>query len=312
MDILISVFVQICLPAFMLIGLGWLLDKKFTLHLDSLVKLNLQVFVPAFILVQLVESPLIGSLAARVFLFTVTMIFAMLAIASLVALALRWESSESRVLQITSMFQNAGNFGIPLMALAYPGNGPALEVFVIAGVNISTFTLGVFIASGNSTSRWNWRRVLPMLRQASVWAILSAVLIRQFEIPVTEWNILWVPLSYLKDALIAVALLTLGVQLSKTGHRAARLPQVSTALVLRLIVAPLIAVPIAWLYGFEGENAAIVILSTAFPTAVNTALVAHEFRTAPQLAASIVFYSTLAGAVTVTLVVTILKISVGA
>ncbi len=308
MEVLTSVFVEICLPAFMLIGLGWLMDKAFSLNLDSLVKLTLQVFVPAFILVQLVESPLSGSLAARVFLFTIFMIIIMLGLASLVAWVLRWKNEERSVLQLSAMFQNAGNFGIPLMALAYPQRGPAIEVFIIAAVNISTFTLGVLIASGRADQRWSWARFLPMLRQASVWAIVAAFIIRHFELPVTEWNILWVPLSYLKDGLIAIALITLGVQLAKTSHCLADIPKVGTAMVLRLLLAPLIAIPVARLFGFEGELAAIVILSTAFPTAVNTALVAHEFRAAPQLAASIVFYSTLAGAVTVTLVVALLRI----
>ena len=308
---LLAVFTQICLPAFVLIGLGWLLDRRFRLHLDSLVKLNLQLFVPSFIFVQLVESPVPGGVAARVFLFTASMILLMLALATATAAALRWPREEARALQLSAMFQNAGNFGIPLMALAYPGRGPALEVFVIAAVNISTFTLGVFIASAGASDSRGWRRLLPVLRQASVWAIAAAFAVRHFQIPLTEWNALWVPLVYLKSGLVAIALATLGVQLSQTGHRASAFPKIGIALLLRLLVAPALAIPLAWAFGFQGVDARIVILSAAFPTAVNTALIAHEFKAAPKFAASVVFYSTLAGALTVTLVVAVLQAAPG-
>ncbi len=307
MMLLIEVFLQVCLPAFTLVFIGWAMDRRFGLDLQSLVKLNLQVFVPAFIFVHLVESPLPGALAARVFFFTLTMIFLLFLLASAWALLRRWPAPERRALQLGAMFQNAGNFGIPIMALAYPGEGVAIEVFVIAAVNISTFTLGVFIASSGQVTASGWRRFLPVLRQMSVWAIVSAFSVRQSGLPLTEWNAIWVPLVYLKQGLVAIALMTLGVQLSKTQIDAAPLPKVGFALLLRLLVAPTLAVPISSLFGFEGKLAAMAILTTTFPTAVNTALIAHDFRNAPGYAAAIVFYSTLTGAVTVTAAIAVLR-----
>lgn len=306
--LLIEVFAQVCLPAFVLVLVGWVMDQRFALDLGSLVKLNLQVFVPAFIFVQLVESPLPGALAARVFFFTLSMIILLLAVASVWAALCKWPVSEQRALQLGSMFQNAGNFGIPIMALAYPDEGVAIEVFVIAAVNISTFTAGVFIASSGQARSKGWRRLLPILRQMSVWAIVGAFTVRQSGLPLTEWNALWVPLVYLKQGLVAIALVTLGVQLSKTKVETVQVGKVGVALLLRLVLAPLLAVPLAALFGFEGKLAAMVILTTTFPTAVNTALLAHDFRNAPGYAAAIVFYSTLAGAVTVTSAVAVLRI----
>lgn len=312
MLLLLEVFAQVCLPAFALIGIGWAMDRRLGLHLESLVKLNLQVFVPAFIFVQLVESPVPGALAARVFFFTLAMIFLMLVLSSAWALLRRWPAPERRALQLAAMFQNAGNFGIPIMALAYPGEGPAIEVFVIAAVNFSTFTAGVFIASSGHPSRRGWRRLLPVLRQMSFWAILCAFAVRQFPIPLTEWNAVWVPLVYLKQGLVAVALVTLGVQLSKTRIASAPAGKVAVALVLRLVIAPALALVLAGLFDFEGQLAAMMILTTTFPTAVNTALIAQDFQNAPGYAATVVFFSTLAGAATVTIAVALLRVLVPA
>lgn len=307
MGTLFGIFTQICLPVFVLIGAGWTMDRIFRMDLRSFVKLNLQLFVPAFLFVQLIESPMAGGTGLRVFLFTASMILILAATAGLIARLLRWPDAEARALRIGVMFQNAGNFGIPVMVLAYPGRGPAIEVFVIAAVNICTFTIGVLFASGGRNGVAGWRRFLPVLRQMSVWAIVLALLCKGAGIPVTTWTPLWIPLEYLKEGLVPVALVTLGIQLSKTGAGAVIPSQIGVALALRLVAAPLLAVPVTRVFGFAGEDAAILILSAAFPSAVNAALIAHEFGAAHRLTASVVFFSTLAGALTVTVTLAILR-----
>ena len=79
------------------------------------------------------------------------------------------------------------------------------------------------------------------------------------------------------------------------------------ALGLRLIGGPLVAAGIAKLFGFTGETAAVLILGASAPTAINTALLAHEFKAEGGFAAAAVFYSTLLSIVTVTIVVAVLK-----
>ena len=45
-----SVFTQVLLPILVMFGFGWLIDRRSRLDLSSLVKLNIYLFVPAFIL----------------------------------------------------------------------------------------------------------------------------------------------------------------------------------------------------------------------------------------------------------------------
>jgi predicted permease len=49
-----------------------------------------------------------------------------------------------------------------------------------------------------------------------------------------------------------------------------------------------------------------MVVSSSFPTAVNTALIAHEFQADSQFAAAAVFYSTLFSMVTVTVLIALL------
>jgi malate permease and related proteins len=301
-----NVFTQVCLPIFVLMSFGWLLDRRFRLDIGSLVKLNIYLFVPAFIFVQIVSSPLRVGMALRVMAFTLCIIAGMFALSALAARIGGYSAAERRSLQLSTMFYNSGNYGIPLMTLAFPGSGPVLQVFVILTQNISTFTIGLLLAA--STHHSGWRRLLPMLRQVSIWAVGAAVLVRWLHIPVEQWRWLWVPLQYLAAGLVGVALVTLGAQLSQAKHDAGHRARLGWALGLRLAAGPLLALLLVPVFGFRGESAAVMILSSAFPTAVNTALLAHEFRADANFAAAVVFSSTLASMFTVTALVAALRI----
>jgi hypothetical protein len=269
------------------------------------VRLNIYLFVPAFMFVHVVDSDLKSGVAFRIIGFTACVIASMFVLGAIIGRMAGYDRAQLRSLQIAAMFYNSANYGIPLMTLAFPGVGAVFQVFIVLVQNIGCFTVGLFLA--NSAHRSGWRAVLPMLRQVSVWAILSAVCVRLLDVPVKEWRWLWVPLHYFSDGLVALALVTLGVQLSKTEHRQS-LGRISWALVLRLLIAPLIGWALVPVFGFEGEIARILIVSTSFPTAVNTALLAHEFKADSHFAAAAVFYSTIASMFTVTLLVALVRI----
>ena len=78
------------------------------------------------------------------------------------------------------MIYNSGNWGIPLMTLAFPGQGGVLQVFVLATMNMTTFTAGVFLAnSSNHESPTSfWKNLLPVFKQPSIYAIALAIVFR--------------------------------------------------------------------------------------------------------------------------------------
>ena len=321
MALLIEIFRDVCLPVAVLFGIGWGLDRKFRLDLDTLIKLNLYLFVPAFIFVRLSESSLGGWEGARIVGFTLCVIFGM-ALLSILVSRIRGVTRGERVgLQLATMFYNSGNWGIPLMALAFPATGPVVQVFVLMTMNVSTFSIGLFLASSQmdgeedkssgdkgsgSRAGFGWRKFLPMLRQPSLYAIALALVMKQFGNPLAEVEFVWKPLGYLANALVAFALLTLGVQLSKT-----RPPKVggslAWALVIRLLAGPVLAFGLTQVFFFDATTAAILILGAASPTAVNTALLAHEFKADSRFAAAAVFYSTLLATVVVTVLLAVLR-----
>ncbi len=311
--LLFDIFRNVCLPVAVLFGVGWLLDRKFRLDLDTLVKLNLYLFVPAFIFVRLSESSLDGWQSVRIVCFTACVIAGM-AVLSILVCRMRGAPRGERVgMQLATMFYNSGNWGIPLMALAFPETGPVVQVFVLMTMNVSTFSVGLFLASSQMETLQPeekvlpaWRKFLPMLRQPSLYAIALALLVRQFGNPVQDIAFLWKPLGFAADALVAFALITLGVQLSKT--RPPRLGgNLAWALAIRLLAGPALAFALTRLFGFDPVTSAILILGAASPTAVNTALLAHEFKADSRFAAAAVFYSTLLATLVVTLLLAVLR-----
>lgn len=303
--ILWNVFAQVLLPILVMFGAGWMLDRRCQLDLGSLVRMNLYLFVPSFIFVQIVRANLTASVALRVTGFTVAIIAGMFVLGALVGWLMRYPRPQTRSLQLATMFYNSGNYGVPLMALAFPTNGPVLQVFIIVATNVSMFSIGLLLAA--SAHRTGWRTLLPLLRQVSLWAVGAALVVRAMHLPVQEWRWLWVPLEYFSDALVGFALLTLGAQISKT-ERPRHLSRLGWALGLRLLGGPLLACALVGVFGFTGETAKIMILSSSFPTAVNTALLAHEFDADPHFAASAVFCSTLLSMLTVTVLISVLHL----
>ena len=308
--LILTVFVQVLLPILIMFGAGWLLDRKWNVDVATVVKLNLNLFVPAFIFYELTTTRLGTAEALKAVAYTIAVVLVLFVIAGIVARLRKQTREETRSLQIASIFYNSANYGIPLMHLAFPPPSPAgaLQVFVILVQNIGNFTLGVFLLS--SAKHTGFKAFAPILRQTSVWSVLIALSVRGLFGPVepdTEgmrW--LWVPLKYFHDGLVAVALVTLGVQLSKSKAGAA-LPRLRWALALRLLVGPIVGWALVWLFRFEGDIAKAMVLSTSFPTAVNTALIAHEFKADTEYASGAVFWSTIFSMFTVTALIALMK-----
>ncbi len=311
-EILVTVWLilrDVCLPILLLIGLGAFLDRRFQLSLETLIKLNIYLFVPAFIFVRVSQSTIATQLGFRIVTFTLLMIFSM-GLVSLVVARLRGESPQGRkTLLLTSMFYNCGNFGIPLTALAFPVAGPGIQVFVLMTMNIATFTLGLMLATAQPDAHGTRFGLSfgPVLRQPSLYAIALAIVLKTINYPVSEVVFLWKPTSFLADGLVGLALVTLGVQLSQT--RGTRIQgSLGWALSIRLIAGPGIATLLTLAFGFESPVAAVLILGAAAPTAVNTALLAHEFKADSVTAAAAVFYSTLLSFIPVALILLIFRL----
>jgi hypothetical protein len=307
-----AIFVQVCLPLVLVAGFGYVMDRKFKLHLESLVKLNLYLMVPAFIFVRLLDTPLAGGGEGWIMFAAFSTLILCGVLSFAVGRILKLDAAAQKAHALASMLGNCGNFGLPLVVLAFGKAAAAVQVYVLVTMNISTFTVGLFLANADARGglRSHLRALQATLRQPSIYAVISALICKVL-FANTGWDVrtitwLWDPLHMLADALIGFALVTLGVQLSQTKPAPLKAPLLS-CIGIRLLAAPFIALGLTTMLHFPREVASVIILTAGAPTAVNSSLLAHEFGGDRSFATASVYYSTLFSMITVTVCLGMLR-----
>ncbi len=295
---LITVFLAVIAPIFLLIAVGIALDRRFRLDLPTLSKLNFYAFVPALTFVKLLEAEIRPAQMFTVGLFT-------LAHAALL-LALAWSAfsflkEKQTILTLGTIFTNAGNYGIPFVLLAFGDAQIGVITTVLVVQNLLTFTLGIWLMERKAHGAG---QVLgSMLRVPVVYAVALALTLRAFHlVPPAP---IYAPLKYLSDGLIPIALLTLGAQLARTRLTQDALP-LSAVTAMRLLVSPLLAALLVVPFGFTAPVSAVLIASAGFPVAVNVYILAAEYRRDEELASQSIFLTTLLSGLTLSLLLVLL------
>lgn len=317
------ILLDILAPILVMVGLGALLRRKFGLDLATLSKLNLYLFVPAFVFDKVATSELPWSAMGGVVVITLVQVATLGLLIYFIGRGLRISRKTLAAIALAVMFYNSGNYGLPLAELAYPGdagegakNGGAVQAFVVMTQNILTFTLGLAIAAWGTSG--NVRHVVvTIFRLPTVYVLAAALLARAWldadpshRLPV----VLAKTTEYLSAGLVPIALVTLGAQLAG-NPRWPRWKPVSLVLVLRLLLGPVQMAGMLWVFhvlGWKGTDlwpwpAELLILTAAVPTAVNTLLLTLELGGDTDLAADCVFWTTVFSCVTIGLWLAVLR-----
>lgn len=306
MQVVLLIFIQNILPIFILVSLGFLLSRKFQLDSGTLNKINFWLLIPAFTFANLYVTAI--GVDALVALLVAVLILGVNMTAGLVVSKLRrYENGMGNAFQNSVMFYNSGNIGLPLITLVF-STGPFLvdgqtpylgialttQIMVLVVQNISVNTLGFFNA-GRAKLHWK-DAVKNVLRMPAIYTVTLAFLLKLIPFDFTTLPV-WPAINYLKGALVPIALTILGIQLAKTNFRFNN-PEAWLAVGMRLVGGPLLALLFISVFGIQGVLAQALLISSALPTAVNTALIAVETDNHPDFATQVVILSTLCGSVT--------------
>ena len=311
MNIFLSIIKNSILPIFILILLGFLIDKKFNLDINTLTKINFYLYVPAFSFVLIFTTDITAELV-RVIIFHFCMLAMNFFIGAALGRLLKLPMKTKKAFENALMFYNSGNIGVPLVTLVFSnppfaGNGYApylqaalsIQIMTLLVQNLTTNTIG-FINSGGDGATFK-TGCMRTLKMPTLYVIACAILFKFLPFDFAALPV-WPALMELRSGLVGVALITLGVQLSRTRvNMKLKLPYL-TAL-LRLAGGPASAFLLIKLFGFEGIAAQAVFISTATPTAVNTALLSSECGGDTEFAVQTVTVSTFLSAFTMAAVV---------
>jgi malate permease and related proteins len=297
---LFTIFKDIILPIFIVMAIGFILQKKFTMDISTLSKLNIYFVVPAFIFVKLYSTQFSASLFGKVLLFFILLVIILYAISTLFAKILGLDRGKKTTFTNSTMFFNSGNYGVPVNELAFKGDpfAMSIQVIVLTLQNIFTFSYGIFALQSVNTSKW--KAMIGYFKMPVLYAMGAGLLCNALNIQVP--SVILVPANMIANAMIGLALLTLGAQVARIQFKAA-LSAVYSSLSIRLIISPIIALFIIWIFRVDGITAQALLIASAMPTSVNSAVIAEEYKSYPEFAAQVVLFSTIISAFTVSFVI---------
>jgi malate permease and related proteins len=304
MSTFIHIFVNIILPVFLLMGVGAAMDRIFRLDMSTLSKLNFYVFVPVLLFVKLLDSRLSATMMATVVGFSFVHL-SILFVLSWILFGVDEFREHRPLLSLGALFNNCGNYGLPVAAIAFGNLGVEVMAIVIVFQNVTSFALGLYLLGDKSGG--SWKRILAVLKTPVLCAVVLApicgILDSRFglKLPYT----VRFPLDQIANGMIPIALITLGAQLSRTQWFG-QVKSLTAVTAMRLLVSPALAAVLAWAWErrFPGQGTQalpILVCSAGLPVAVNVYILAMECKREPELASRMVFWSTFLSGLTMTI-----------
>ncbi len=288
-----DIIFNVVLPIFILIGIGMLLDRAFRLDVFTLAKLNFYIFTPAMVFLKILFSDLQAHEVATIALVALTH-YLVMCLLSAGVFSLKPFAAQRTVLSFGSVVYNAGNYGFPLMLLAFGERAVSVIAIVLLVQVALLYTIGLLLYGAGYESLP--QSLLRLFRMPVVYAIPIAFALRALHLGLPDQ--LAIPLGHLGDGFVSMALLTLGVQLSRSKVGGSLLPTAAVS-VMRLAVSPLVATGLVLLFKPGDELGPVLIVGAGLPVAINVFIMATEFDRDADFASQMVFWTTLFSAGTI-------------
>ncbi|WP_313600019.1 AEC family transporter [Epilithonimonas vandammei] len=199
-------------------------------------------------------------------------------------------------MELASGYSNTSFIGFPLIAAFYGEQYLSIAIICDQTMFLMLSTMGIITAlkggskSGKISSIFIMKRLFtfpPFL------GCISALILSQFfNLDFAE------PLFDKLAATVApLALFSVGLQLKFNGWRKL-IPQISTSMLYKLILAPLCVLVLALVFDIKEDIAKISIFEAAMPTVITSSIIAEQFRLNTKLINLIIGISILVGFVT--------------
>lgn len=313
---LLHILINNILPLLLFICMGYMLDKKYNLHVVSLNKLTFYIVLPSFIFYSIYNAKFDMSLVNVFVLCCIQMAFLGL-IGTLYGKFRGFTTGQTEALKNGTMFSNNGNIGIALIALVFTN-----EPYVIAGqtpylaealaastmslvqMNMSLNTLGLYQAGkGKLTPK---DALMVILHMPVIYTLMAVFFIKYTGFDMTVLPI-WPIFENCADALVAIVMMSLGMQIHRSRIFFGDLDAWAGCF-FRLVLGPVTAYALLTLWnlfgsGFSPVTCQTVLIMSSVPSAVNSVLYAVEFKNYEDFATELVMMSTFASGVTMTVVI---------
>ena len=291
------------IPIFLIILLGYILmrvglfNKDLTRVMDKYVY---KIALPVLLFKQVATADIYSEFNIEFVLFcmiSTTIMFILVWAGS--ALLLK-DKSEVGAFAQASARGSAAILGIAFIENIYgsSGMGPLMIVSAVPLYNIYSVIILTFSAKGRTSGKGAIRQALiNIAKNPIIIAILAGLIFAVVRIPLP-----YIPLkalSYVAQTATPLALLVVGATFE--GKQAlTKIGPTCAATFIKLILIPLVFLPVAVYMGFRNESLVAIIVMLGSPTTVSCYIMAKNMDNDEHLSSSIIVMSTLLSALTLT------------
>lgn len=284
---IVHILLDILGPVLLLVISGVAIGEWLDIRAQPLAKLAYWLIGPAFVFEALSHAELAPQMLGRLTLAATGAFTA----SAVIAYVMAWRIPRDRRAAVvtTGAYGNVGNFGLAIVLFSFDDSARPYAAVAMVVINGLGLILAVTLADGGLAG------FSRALRSPMTLMIPPALLVNSidFDMPLIVDR----PVGLLAGAIIPVMLVTLGIQLHSIGRPRLDL-DVMRSLTAKLVVQPLVAIPIAAALGLTGEAAGAIVLQAAMPAAVFAAVIAIELDARPDETATIVMAGTLISVLT--------------
>ncbi|HAB7915886.1 TPA_asm: AEC family transporter [Listeria monocytogenes] len=293
-------FLLILLPVFGIFAIGFVGQKTLKFDIPNLSKLTLYLMSPFLAFNTFYTNPLTidyAYLAIYIFALCLSLIL----LVSLISFLLDYNLQDRCALILASAFMNNGNYGTPVVLLVFGAVGLDIAVVLMVLQQLAMSTIGIYFAAKGSKDANGMKTVMKrVVRMPIAYGALLGLALQLLHVSLP--SALMTCVKLVGDAAIPTIMIVLGMQLAVISFRRIELTKVGIALVLKLLIAPIIAFGLTLILPVDEMTKQIMILLAAMPTAANTTLMAVQFDTKPDLVSSATFISTVLSIITLPIV----------
>lgn len=298
---LLGIFLNVLVPVFALVVIGYLFGPRLQLETRTLTRLAYFILTPAFVFNILSRTKIEAELAGRMIGFITAVYVGSIVIAFVVARLLRRSPAMTAAYVMIAAFGNVGNFGLPIIQFA---EGPeALGIATVYFLANLVLAFVVCVTAANFSRGPSLAMAGQVFRTPALLALVPALLVNWAGITLPE--VLVRPLDLLSGAMIPTMLIVLGAQLAAAG-----LPKFGVDLLLssaiRLLSGPLIAFAVVGWFALPELERNVGILQSSMPTAVLVSIIAMENKLLPEFVTATVLFSNLVSILTLATVLLLL------
>ena len=192
------------------------------------------------------------------------------------------------VLEFSTLFSNAGNAGMPIVASVFGAEGVFYASFYLLPVRILIWTVGLSLFVDERDTR---KKLLLLLKTPSVDVVFIgiALMFLPFKLP----GVVSVAVKNIGDMTGPLSMMIIGAALGESDIRSAFEADAFKLTALRLAILPIIYMILLRLAGVETLLWQVAIVLTAMPAAANTEIIAEMYGKDYHFAARCVVVSTI-------------------